>query len=61
MIEMELDHMDKLYYSKNPLVRYIHTKRLEIIKKMDNWQIDDTKIPDKNLRSCKFIYTSKDN
>ena len=34
MIEMELDHMDKLYYSKNPLVRYIHTKRLEIIKKI---------------------------
>jgi len=34
MIEMELDHMDKLYYSKNLLVRYIHTKRLEIIKKI---------------------------
>ena len=30
---MELDHMDELYHSLNPLVRYIHTKRLEIINK----------------------------
>ena len=34
MTEMELDHMDELYHSPNPLVRYIHTKRLEIIKEL---------------------------
>jgi len=40
MIEMELDHIDKLYYSKNPLARYIHTKRLEIIKKIvENYKL----------------------
>jgi ubiquinone/menaquinone biosynthesis C-methylase UbiE len=30
--EMELNHMNKLYHSSNPLVRYIHGKRLRIIK-----------------------------
>jgi ubiquinone/menaquinone biosynthesis C-methylase UbiE len=29
--QMELDHMDKVYNSGNPLVRYIHNNRLEII------------------------------
>ena len=32
MSAMEPDHMDRLYQSPNPFVRYVHTKRLEIIK-----------------------------
>lgn len=31
---MELDHMDKLYNSKNPLVKYVHMKRLKILKNL---------------------------
>jgi ubiquinone/menaquinone biosynthesis C-methylase UbiE len=31
MLRMELDHMDKVYNSGNPLVRYVHKKRLETI------------------------------
>jgi len=39
---MEEDHMEKLYNSKNPLVKYIHNKRLDEVMKF---------IPrDKNLR-----------
>lgn len=34
MTEMEPDHMNDLYNSSNPLVRYVHTKRLMEIKKM---------------------------
>jgi len=30
--KMEINHMNRLYRSRNPLVRYIHTKRLEIVK-----------------------------
>jgi len=30
-IKMELDHMDRVYASSNPFVRYVHLKRLEII------------------------------
>lgn len=29
---MELDHMDKLYNSRNPFIKNIHCKRIEIIK-----------------------------
>ena len=30
----DINHMDKRYHSKNPFVKYIHTKRLEIIKEL---------------------------
>lgn len=31
---MEQDHMDKVYTSSNPLVRYVHLKRLEVISNL---------------------------
>ncbi len=33
---MELDHMDKLYNSKNPFIRYVHNERLKKIKELVN-------------------------
>jgi len=35
---MPENHMDKLYNSKNPLVRYVHTNRLERISKLISCQ-----------------------
>ena len=42
---MEKDHMEKLYSSKNPLVKYIHVRRLKkiigLIPKRKNMKILD--------------------
>ena len=54
-IDMEKDHMEKIYSSKNPLVRYIHTSRLnKIIKEIP--KIKNLKILDAGCGEGHFLF-----